>query len=85
VPGLLAAGKVDRTLRVIRKANEVYPQEASRTWAVEVGVLAELGLWDNMRDLARRPHEAAFSMDFRVDNGVGFWHFLVPTLSWWCY
>jgi hypothetical protein len=42
VPGLLAKGKLDRTLRVLAKANELCKEEAPSTSADEVETLAEV-------------------------------------------
>ncbi len=50
--GLVEQGRLDRALRVMRKANALCRQERWRTWAEEVAVLGELGLWAEMREVA---------------------------------
>ncbi len=52
VPGLLAQGKLDRTLRVIAKANALCAAEARETWGEEVETLAEIGRYAEARALA---------------------------------
>ena len=43
VPGLLAEGRLDRTVRVIERADALCPSTAQDTWAPLVTTLAELG------------------------------------------
>jgi hypothetical protein len=51
-PSLLASGKLDRTVRVIAKANELCQASARDTWEVEVATLAELGRFDDAKRVA---------------------------------
>ncbi len=52
VPGLLAEGRLDRTMRVIERAGALCPKSAPATWAVLVATLAELGRGDDVRQVA---------------------------------
>jgi WD40 repeat protein len=54
VPGFLAEGRLYRSLRLIRKANQTCPQTAPATWAAEVSTLAELGLSSEARELSAK-------------------------------
>lgn len=52
-PGLLAEGKLHRTLRVLAEADRRCVAERPVTWAIEVEALAELGRYEAARELAR--------------------------------
>ena len=54
VPELLASGRLDRTLRVITRANELCREERGATVATEVRALAEIGRYETARALARQ-------------------------------
>ena len=54
MPALAAAGKLDRTLRVIARANALCPEEEPRTWTYQVEALAEIGRTQEARELALR-------------------------------
>src|SRR5690349_16858251 len=53
VPALLGKGRLDRTVRVIAKANGLCPATAAATWAAEVETLAELGRYAEARRVAQ--------------------------------
>lgn len=52
VPGLLAAGRLDRTIRVLQHADTVCPASANESLAWRVRLLAELGRADEARRIA---------------------------------
>ena len=52
--GLLAAGKLDRTVRVIEHADALCPTTASSTWVPLITTLAELGRGEDVRQVATR-------------------------------
>lgn len=54
VPGHLEQGKLDRTVRALRSADQLCPSESAGSWAAHVTALAEIGLWDDARALADR-------------------------------
>lgn len=51
MPGLLTEGKLFRVRRALSRANELCSGSAQETWAVQVGVLAELGALAEARQL----------------------------------
>jgi hypothetical protein len=59
VPDLLGKGKLNRTVRVIDKANRLCPESAPETWAAQVETLAELGLYAEARQVAREISSAS--------------------------
>ena len=71
--GLLRTGKLQRTLRVIDKANRLCPATRASTWQVEVETLAEIGRYEAALALANTidasaeaPSEAAGRARARV-------------------
>lgn len=59
VTGLVTAGRIDRALRVIRRANELCPASAAESWQPELELLAELGQPDEVSKLAASIEAAA--------------------------
>jgi WD domain, G-beta repeat len=52
VPGLLKEGKLDRTVRVIERADALCPSSAPETWEALVTTLAEIGRGEDVRKVA---------------------------------
>ena len=52
VPGLLAKGRLDRTVRVLDRADALCPASAPASWAARVGALADLGRREEAQKLA---------------------------------
>src|SRR5436309_2745186 len=52
VQSLLAEGRLDRTIRLIDKANSACPGTARETWPAQMATLAELGRYTEARELA---------------------------------
>ena len=52
IPGLLAAGRLDRTVRVLSHADALCPASAHESWAWRVRALAELGRAGEARKVA---------------------------------
>ncbi len=59
VAGFLAEGRLDRTVRLIQKANRLCVTSAPVTWGQEVSTLAELGMYAEARELAKTIEAAA--------------------------
>lgn len=53
VPGLLAQGRIGRTVRVLERADALCPKTAPETWGALVTTLAELGRDEEAQQLAR--------------------------------
>ncbi|WP_437754932.1 hypothetical protein [Sorangium sp. So ce1389] len=62
VPALLAKGRLDRTARVIARANRLCPATAAETWAAEVETLAELGRYAEARRVAQEIEAAGSAL-----------------------
>lgn len=54
VPALLAEGRLDRTVRVVQRADALCPKSAAQTWAPLVTALAQLGRGEEARSVAAR-------------------------------
>lgn len=54
IPELLSAGKLDRTIRVIRHADSLCPDKTAATWDVLLQTLADVGREDEARELAKQ-------------------------------
>src|SRR5262249_17879336 len=52
VPGVLKEGRLDRTVRVIERADALCPSSAPETWEALVKTLVELGRWQDARKVA---------------------------------
>jgi WD40 repeat protein len=63
VPGLLAEGKLDRTVRVIARADALCPKSAPETWGALVTALADLGKVADARRVADAIDAAAGSSE----------------------
>lgn len=57
--GLLAEGRLDRCIRVIRRADAMCPQSAPDTWETLMMALAEVGRADEARSVAAQIEKAA--------------------------
>ncbi|MBK9262375.1 MAG: PD40 domain-containing protein [Polyangiaceae bacterium] len=57
--GLLAEGRLDRCIRVIRRADAMCPQSAPDTWEALMTALAEVGRVDEARSVAVQIEKAA--------------------------
>lgn len=62
---LLAAGRLDRTVRVIEDAAARCPATAQLGWATEIATLAELGRWADVRGKAKHIEDAGGPADAR--------------------
>ena len=61
--GLLAEGKLDRTVRVLREATALCADAEHETWAPLVSALAEVGRYAEARALAQRIEASAAASD----------------------
>jgi WD40 repeat protein len=52
VPGLLAEGRLDRTARVLERADQLCPASAPETWEARITTLAELGRIEDVERVA---------------------------------
>jgi WD40 repeat protein len=71
VPKLLAAGKLDRTVRVIERADRLCPRDAKESADVLVDTLVELGRWEEaMSAASSASKEAAARARARAKSAV---------------